>query len=171
MFEEGAFTAYAPIELGPEYGDDETVSRVYRRYLARVDREDLLAKLSRSPGPKFVGTAACFPCHAEAARVWKASEHAHALRTLISDGHGRDPDCVGCHVVALNLETGFQSVKKTPQLANVSCESCHGAGARHVATKGKVKLGKVGAKSCAPCHVPEHSPGFDFAEHWKRIAH
>lgn len=171
LYENGEFKAYSPVELGPEYGDDDTVSRVYRRYLAKVDQEDLLGKLPREPGPKFAGSAVCFPCHTEAAQVWKASEHAHALRTLISDDHGRDPDCVGCHVVGLDFKTGFQSVKKTPQLANVGCESCHGAGARHVSTKGKVKLGRVGSSSCSPCHVPEHSPGFTFADYWKQIAH
>lgn len=171
LFVEGEFKAYAPIELGPEYSDDASVSRVYRRYLAGVESENLLGKLPRTPAPKYAGTASCTPCHAEAAKVWKASAHAVALRTLIKDGHGRDPDCVGCHVVALDRTTGFQSVKKTPQLANVGCESCHGPGARHVSTKGVVKMGKAGASSCASCHVPEHSPGFTFAEYWQRIKH
>lgn len=171
LFEDGKPAAYSPVELGPDFADDPTVSRVYRRYLAQVEREDLLGKLPRKSAPKYAGTAACTSCHLEAAKVWKNSAHAKALRTLIADGHGRDPDCVSCHVVALDKTTGFQSVKKTPQLANVGCESCHGPGASHVASKGKVRMGRVGEKSCAPCHVPEHSPGFGFAEYWRKIAH
>lgn len=171
LFEDGKPASYSPVELGPDFSDDPTVSRVYRRYLAQVEREDLLGKLPRKSAPKYAGTAACTSCHLEAAKVWKNSAHARALRTLIVDGHGRDPDCVSCHVVALDKTTGFQSVAKTPQLANVGCESCHGPGASHVVSKGKVKLGRVGERSCAPCHIPEHSPGFGFAEYWRKIAH
>lgn len=171
LVKEGRFVAYAPIELGPEYADDPTVSRLYQRYLGRVEREGLLDLLPRSPAPKYAGTAACFACHSDAANAWKESAHAHALRTLIKDGHGRDPDCVGCHVVGLGKTTGFKTVKATPQLANVGCESCHGPGAAHVAGRGKVKLGKAGAKSCAPCHTLDNSPGFEFEPYWKKIAH
>lgn len=171
LFEDGKFRAYAAVELGPEFGDDETVTRVYRRYLAQVESEDLLGRLPREAAPKYAGTASCTPCHAVAAKIWSDSAHAKALQTLISEGHGRDPDCVSCHVVGLDKSTGFRSVKETPQLADVGCESCHGPGAAHVESNGKTKLGKVGERSCAPCHVPEHSPGFSFAEYWNKIAH
>jgi hypothetical protein len=169
-FEDGQFKEYAPIELSPEFQDDPAVSRTFRRYLARVDQENLLDSLPRSPGPAFAGNAKCGSCHAGAMKSWLASRHSKALRTLIDEGHGRDPDCVGCHVVGLAKTTGFRSVAKTPQLSNVGCESCHGPGAAHAA-KPKVKMGKVGAKSCASCHVPDHSPGFEFEAYWAKIKH
>jgi hypothetical protein len=170
-FAEGEFKAYSAIELGPEYSDDPAVSRVYRRYLRRVEEEKLLEELPRSSAPRFAGTAACLPCHRKAAKALKTSSHSFALRTLIKDGHGRDPDCVGCHVVGLDKTTGFRSVRATPQLANVGCEACHGPGAAHSAAPKKIKLGKVGPASCQPCHKPENSPGFEFGAYWKRIAH
>ena len=171
VFEEEKLKAYTPIELGPEYKDDQTVGRVYKRYLAQVDKENLLDQVPRSAAAKFSGNAACMKCHAKAAQVWSKSQHSHALRTLIVEGHGRDPDCVGCHVVGLTKLTGFRSVATTPQLANVGCESCHGPGAAHSAKPKFVKMGKVGAASCAPCHDPENSPNFDFQMYWKKIKH
>ena len=171
VFEEEKLKAYTPIELGPEYKDDQTVGRVYKRYLAQVDKENLLDQVPRSAAAKFSGNAACMKCHAKAAQVWSKSQHSHALRTLIVEGHGRDPDCVGCHVVGLTKLTGFRSVATTPQLANVGCESCHGPGAAHSAKPKFVKMGKVGAASCAPCHDPENSPNFDFQTYWKKIKH
>ncbi len=170
LFAENEFKGYAAIELSPEFTDDPTVSRTYRRYLDRVDEERLLDKLPRTPGPTFAGNAKCGSCHAAAFRKWKQSAHAGALRTLIDDRHGTDPDCVGCHVVGLAKTTGYRSVAKTPQLANVGCESCHGPGAAHAA-KPKLKMGRVGARACASCHVPDHSPGFEFQSYWRKIAH
>lgn len=170
-FENGELGAYRIVSLGPEYADDPATSRVYRDYLARVNGSDLLEKVARTPAPVFAGSAACIKCHPAEGKVWKASAHAHALRTLIDDGHGRDPECVGCHVVGLKKTTGFKSVEKTPQLANVGCESCHGPGAAHAAKPTGTKMGRVGAASCAPCHIPANSPGFDFGSYWKRIRH
>jgi hypothetical protein len=33
------------------------------------------------------------------------------------------------------------------------------------------KLGKAGESSCMQCHVPAHSPNFDFQTYWKQIEH
>jgi len=159
------------IALTPEFDDDPKVDRVYRNYLKLVDAADLLAKVRRSPSEAFAGSAECIKCHAEAGKVWEESEHAHALTTLETDGHGRDPECVPCHVVGLDKKGGFESSARTPQLSHVGCESCHGPGAAHSAAPATVRLPKVGANSCTPCHKPDHSPGFDFATYWARIKH
>ncbi|HSI73617.1 MAG TPA: multiheme c-type cytochrome, partial [Fimbriimonas sp.] len=99
-----------------------------------------------------------------------SSAHAHALLTLEKEGHPRDPDCVSCHVVGLQFSTGFKSRQKTPQLANIGCESCHGAGAKHAA-KPSLKLRKLTEQACLPCHTTENSPHFDFKTYWKKIRH
>ncbi len=165
------FQGYAAVDLGPQFKDDPAASAVFKTYLGRVDDENLLDKLRRTPGDEFVGSEACGKCHAEALRIWKASQHGSALKTLEDEGHGRDPDCVYCHVVGLDKTSGFRSRTDTPRLADVGCESCHGPGARHSVDPYRDKLGKAGARSCAPCHVPEHSPGFDFHTYWPRIEH
>jgi hypothetical protein len=30
---------------------------------------------------------------------------------------------------------------------------------------------RTGAQACATCHVPEHSPNFDYAKFWAKIRH
>lgn len=166
-----AFTAYKAIDLGPEFPDDNEVQEVYNAYLARVTREDLLAMVPRSESPAFAGNAACMTCHTKEARVWRESDHAHALKTLEDDGHGRDPDCVGCHVVGLRAVPGFKSRQTTPNLTDVGCESCHGPGKLHAMNYSKNKMPKVGKESCMPCHNTEHSPTFDFDAYWEKIKH
>lgn len=162
---------YQVTKLEPKFGDDPTVSRFYATYLRRVDRADLLAKAPRPDDTRYVGSSTCVKCHADAGVVWSKSGHSRAFATLETQGHGKDPDCVECHVVGLPSVYGFQSRAATPDLAAVGCESCHGGGKAHAETPSMAKMGKIGAKSCAPCHVSNHSPSFDFARYWPKVAH
>lgn len=162
---------YRVVELGPEFEDDQRVSGIYRTYQSRVRDEKLLERVPRSKAEKYAGSSACMTCHSHAWDVWKASRHSRALKTLEDDGHDRDPDCTGCHVVGLADTTGFISRKETPDLADVGCESCHGPAADHVRDPYKFRLPMFGEKACMPCHVPEHSPGFDFRTYWEKIKH
>ncbi len=164
------FGNYSVVKLGPDVDDDPTAARAYDRYLTRVSNEKLLERTPRQPGEGYVGSKQCGSCHSEAFDVWKTTAHSHALKTLEDDKHGRDPDCVGCHVVGLEYDTGFQDRLKTPDLADVGCESCHGPGAEH-SQNPSVKMGKAGEKSCLPCHTKENSPNFDFESYWKRVIH
>lgn len=165
------FTKQRVIELGPDYKDDPDASARFKTYLARVDEEGLLDKVTRLASDPFAGSEACRTCHDKAFDVWKASAHSHALSTLEKSAQDRDPDCVGCHVVGLEAKGGFISRKETPQLADVGCESCHGPGRKHSDAPSDAPMKKVGGFSCLQCHVPDHSPGFSFREYWKRIQH
>lgn len=160
-----------PIELGPQFADDEDAAGLYRRYLARVSDEKLLEAMPRRGSPDFAGSEACFSCHAEAAEAWHASAHSQALATLEQTGNDRDPDCVSCHVVGLDTIPGFQDRKTTPHLSDVGCESCHGPGAAHVEAPHKAPMARIGSASCAPCHNAAHSPQFEFDAYWERIKH
>ena len=162
------------VALGPETPEDPAAHGIEAVYLRRVAEEGLMDKLPRVPisdGDHFVGTAACKNCHPEPHRTWIGSAHSHAWATLVHVGHHRDPDCVGCHVVGLEYQGGFQDAARTPQLKNVGCESCHHAAGRHAASPATVRPPNVGAAACAACHVPDHSPGFDFARFWAKIRH
>ncbi|MGV3613714.1 MAG: multiheme c-type cytochrome [Fimbriimonas sp.] len=170
-FDGKEFAGYAPIRLGPGYADDKDASRIYSAYLRRVGRANLLDALPRSPSDPFTGTEACGTCHQKAHDIWKRSKHAGALHTLEHDGHDRDPDCVGCHVVGLDKVGGFTSRAATPHLTDVGCESCHGAGGKHASAPTTFRMPKVTELSCAPCHRPENSPNFNFLTYWKKIAH
>lgn len=167
----GRLGAYSPIKLGPEYADDPATDRIYRTYLRRVEAARLLEKLPRAPSAEFAGAATCGSCHAKAMAVWKKSAHSHALTTLEKLGHGRDPDCVECHVTGLQWQRGFQSRVTTPQFAYVGCESCHGAGKAHALNPAMSPMPKVGSQACASCHLPDQSPNFRFSTYWPRVSH
>lgn len=165
------FVSQVSMELDPGYHDHGKASAIYKTYLNRVSGEKLLEGLPREETAKFAGNKLCGSCHSEADKVWKHSKHAMALKTLEKEGHDRDPDCVECHVVGLASIYGFRSRKETADLTDVGCESCHGPGLAHSLKPKEVPMGKVGEKSCMPCHRPENSPKFNFTEYWKRIRH
>jgi len=160
--------------LTEDFKDDPTIMQVKLSYLARVEAEDLLGMVPRRPtltGDQFAGSRTCMPCHSEDYRIWQRTAHAKAMQTLIDEKHDKDPECVVCHVVGLEFESGFQNMQKTPNLKDVGCESCHGPAKRHVLDPQNNRLGKAGPQSCMGCHVPAHSPGFDFETYWKKIEH
>ena len=167
----GKIKAARIIDLGPQVPDDPATSQLKAQYLERVEGERLLEKLPRRPSEPYAGSLSCSSCHQEAHREWLVSEHSTALRTLEADGHDADPDCVGCHVVGLEDETGFQSRQKTPRLANVGCESCHGPSAAHVSDPERNRTPRDARQSCGSCHNVDHSPGFQYETYWPQIEH
>lgn len=168
---DGKWTGFQLFELGPEYADDTEAREAYRAYLQRVTSENLLAQLPRAKGGAvFVGSEACRTCHAQEYDVWSKSLHAKAYQTLQKTGNDRDPECVSCHVVGLGHESGFVSIGSTPEMAFVGCESCHGAGSKHIQDP-YAAYKSQGEKSCLACHNPSHSPKFSFAEYWAKIKH
>jgi hypothetical protein len=170
----GGVRPLPPVPLGPEWADEPGARALMNRYLARVSDEGLLQNVPRLPDPKgrqFAGTATCRSCHSGAHATWQDSAHARAYQTLVTAGHDKDPDCVGCHVVGLGTQSGFRSLDSTPHLKDVGCESCHGGGAAHAKAPSRSKMPRTGAESCAACHVPEHSPNFDYAKFWAKIRH
>ncbi len=171
LWSNGCFTTQSAHDLGPGFENDPDVSRMFSTYKDRVAAEDLLKFVPREDVENFAGNEKCMTCHADAARVWKDSEHAHALRTLEEEHSDRDPECVSCHVVGLDQVKGFKSRDLTPNLTDVGCESCHSGGEAHAMQPYKHKMPKAGEESCHKCHVPEHSPEFSFEEYWPKIAH
>ncbi|MBK8011324.1 MAG: hypothetical protein IPK13_08230 [Deltaproteobacteria bacterium] len=85
-------------------------------------------------GPvRFVGSAACRPCHEPAYRAWRASRHARAWKTLVGVKQSANLDCLPCHATGFGLEGGPSDAQALRGLSSVGCESCHGAGSAHVA--------------------------------------
>jgi hypothetical protein len=141
-------------------------------------------QLPTANGSAFVGTQRCGECHKQALEVWQASKHHDAWKTLAdAEKEGTRypwpvtayPDCVGCHTVGYRQKSGFIDAKSTPQLEDVGCEQCHGAGKAHSDAPKKVKLGKVGngiaAQACTQCHDFEQTPDFDYKDRWRKIEH
>jgi hypothetical protein len=126
----------------------------------------------------YVGGSVCITCHVVCGRVHAGSGHARSLAALTRRGYDHDPECLACHVTALGESDGFSRLHPVarPDLAAVSCESCHGPGHVHVAAKQGAQHGDGGlvmatAATCVRCHDTENSPQFDFAAYWPRILH
>jgi len=116
----------------------------------------------------FVGSETCQQCHSEQYKLWKNTGHAHAYKTLLDRDRHYDPECLRCHTVGYDYQSGFISAEETPLLKDVGCESCHGPASGHIQDKNaayKVKF------DCRSCHTEEHSPKFDYQKYWDKIAH
>jgi len=156
---------------------NEDITALYATYQDIVKDSKLLEAYRKVPldnGLVFVGSSKCKLCHEEAYEIWKGKQHAHAYATLEGVGSQYDPECVVCHVVGLEYESGFATEKDTGFLKDVGCEVCHGPGSQHVKTYGEAETAEP-KKSCLDCHAPEHSAEYagneqEFLEkirHWK----
>ena len=146
---------YQRVSLTPEFEtpddkvDDNLALKELEKYSKAVRDRGFLSMNPKVPHPlqvinpnaQFAGTANCIGCHKDhgnADVVFAASKHAHAY-TALSDIAKRpslrnfDPECIRCHTVGYDYNTGFVNATKTPGLMNVGCENCHGPGSQHVA--------------------------------------
>lgn len=141
-----------------------------------------------STADAFAGDANCATCHAAAYHVTIASKHHHAFQTLLDKKSEYDPECLKCHTVGYGRYSGFVDARRTPQLANVQCESCHGRGKEHIKTMSAVlksptleqakrlahqpnTLKSVTQSTCISCHDRENSENFNYTTFWPKIAH
>jgi len=156
-------------ELARLVGDDKSTLH---------DDEEGLSEITSSRNPDadtFAGAEACRACHPQAYDVWAASNHARAFDTLARRQAQGNPDCLPCHAAGYGASDGFVSAALTPQLASVTCESCHGRGAHHVRREAgaEVRGTTFGFRTvdCVVCHDAENSPRFERGAYWEKIAH
>ena len=57
----------------------------------------------------------------------------------------------------MGMFPGFLNYGKNNNLINVGCESCHGAGSRHIKYVTET-YGVTDESDCVICHESEHSP-------------
>jgi hypothetical protein len=75
-------------------------------------------------------------------------------------------------VLGATAKGGFVSLEKSPQFANVQCETCHGPRRAHAANPSvHPETATLPKAACAGCHNAQHSPKFDFKTYWPKIAH
>jgi hypothetical protein len=166
---------FESIPLRAELPDDSALVQLHQQYQQLVAQSSLLESYPRIPLAEklaFVGPESCRECHEPQYQQWIATGHAHALAALKKVGSDRDPECVICHVSGLEYEGGFLTEGKTPHLADVGCENCHGPGSEHVLTSGKTVTRRP-RTACTQCHTPEQSGGFagHEEEYMKKILH
>ncbi len=121
-----------------------------------------LFKIS-GPPPQYAGSQACVECHRPILDNVTHTRHFGAFTNalFVAQAGQTDASCLTCHTVGSGLPTGFVSKSKTPQLANVQCENCHGPAAVHAAnpedpvSRPRVELA---ATVCGGCHNAEFVP-------------
>lgn len=142
---------------------------------------------------QYIGSSRCRACHLPETKSWEqtkmagvfellkpgvAAEAKKARKLDPNKDYTHDAQCLGCHTTGYGKPGGFESIEKTPGLAGVQCEACHGPGGNY--TKANlmsfsnkefkraevVKAGLVlpDANTCQACHNPKspfYAP-FDF---------
>ncbi len=181
---------YRPVPMKPGYPVDPEIRE------ERVAFNDRLRELSREVErdvppvddgkATYVGTNQCASCHQEAHDFWEGTRHADALATLQERNKAFDQDCIGCHVVGyddpggsvlgkLRYEEEIDGETIDKDLRDVGCENCHGPGSKHraqpVGSDGEPQYIDSGAGEsvCTECHVPEHSPRFEYDRYVEQI--
>ena len=154
--EKGLEMKYQLVPMGEEYNTPEKpeaaemqkILPLLEKYAQEVKKDNFLEKTKKLQHPNqvkfpqanlaYVGAEACTKCHAAEHKVWSATKHAHAYEALEKLAkrpslRQYDPECIKCHVVGYDYDTGFQNEKITPNLVHNGCENCHGPGSAHVA--------------------------------------
>lgn len=162
------------IVLNDQVASSPEVQALLAQYKAKVKEEKLAEKFPKvrwPGGATYAGSEACATCHQAEYATWKNSKHSQALQSLSSGGNAHDPECLQCHSAAFDFQGGFVSQEKTPTLANVSCESCHGPRSLHIAAPRENKGPSASRNTCLQCHDADNSPSFDFDTYWPKIQH
>ncbi len=84
----------------------------------------------------FVGSDACKKCHFVEYNTWSNTKHAHAFEDLKNKAKNPskrhlDGECIVCHSVGFEYQSGYDGSENTKHLINVGCENCHGPGSLH----------------------------------------
>jgi len=119
---------------------------------------------------EYHGSNACGGCHETELRSWGLTHHSVAYWTLFEREEAGKAECVKCHVTGLGEPGGFVLGEHQSPLAEVSCESCHGAGGPHVAGASR-KSAKAARDSCVGCHDADHSVRFSVERALPHVDH
>jgi hypothetical protein len=131
---------------------------------------------------EYLGAKKCKACHMKQYKSWEKTTMAKSFENLKpgvkadeKKKAGLDPDkdytgdadCLRCHTTGYG-KGGFISMEKTPKLANVQCEGCHGPGGDFRALMKKDKKFKLSDaraaglilpneenNNCMDCHGPD----------------
>jgi len=147
---------YQLVSMGEEYNTPEKpeaeamqkILPLLEKYASDVKRSNHLEEVKKLQHPNqvkfpqanltYTGSETCAKCHAAEHKKWSETKHSHAYEALEKLAkrpslRQYDPECIKCHVVGYEYETGFKNEKVTPNLMHNGCENCHGPGSAHVA--------------------------------------
>lgn len=172
---DGLKFSFSSVPVTEDLPQEKSLVELYKVYQQLVKSENLLDKQPRfglPNGLEYVGSKSCGLCHRYEYKKWSGNPHGRAYATLEKVGSQYDPECVICHVVGLEYQSGFVSQEQTSYLRNVGCESCHGPGSEHIKTFGEART--AGPMSdCTDCHTPDYSGEYGANEqlYFEKIAH
>lgn len=150
-------------------------TRDFRPVKDDVDGLSSISARRSKTANRYVGPATCKECHPASYDTWLHSKHAHAFATLEEKGHQYNPRCLKCHTVGYMASDGYINQRLTPDLLNVSCESCHGRGHYHNKAMAQetppAKPVLMKLTKCLTCHDEDNSPEFEEEKYWEEIAH
>lgn len=99
--------------------------------------------VTSSNAAEYIGAKKCKACHIKEFKAWEQTTMAKSFENLKpgvkaeekkkakldpAKDYTKDAGCLKCHTTGYGKPGGFKSEADTPDLANVQCESCHGAG-------------------------------------------
>ena len=167
---------FEPIPIEEDFPQDPKIIEFFNNYQTSLKIENLidspyLPRQALDDDNTFTGSLACADCHADVYLIWNNFGHAHAMETLINENRQYDPECVKCHTIAMEYEIGYRSMEKTPHLADVGCEMCHGPGLKHRINT--YTMYQEQFFTCEKCHTHENSPNFEGQreEYFQKIRH
>ena len=164
---------------------------LYKDYQRLVKDAGIIEKQPRFilPGNlEYVGSKYCKLCHDYEYEKWMTSKqvfipglskqaspdsrHADAFAALEKVGSEYDPECVVCHAVGMQYQTGYISPAKTPELKDVGCENCHGPGSEHLRSLGAIETSGP-MSTCSDCHTAEQSAEYaaNQKQYFEKIIH
>jgi hypothetical protein len=131
------------------------------------------------PAQRYRGPETCRRCHEKIFQFWRGTAHAGSFATLAAAKAEKEPSCLRCHTTGFGEFTGFVDGAGTPELATVSCESCHGPGGDHAGSASPAQVPTAGAGDCSTCevsrvcrlcHTTARSPGFTLAPALRQVS-
>lgn len=113
------------------------------------------------PAPQYAGSLICRECHPATHQTFLNTAHPKAFSNpeFTASGGSTNASCLVCHTVGAGLPTGFVNATRTPRLAGVQCESCHGPAAKHAASPDDFTTRprrEVAGTLCGGCHNATH---------------
>ncbi|HWX22577.1 MAG TPA: multiheme c-type cytochrome [Candidatus Binatia bacterium] len=134
------------------------------------------------PSPQYAGASTCIECHQPIHDQEILTPHAAAFSdpAFVARGGQTNASCLPCHTLGYGLPTGFTTIVRTPQLAGVQCENCHGPAANHAANPDDpiaVPRVELAATVCGGCHNSQFVPAQaatlhpPFYEEWNTSPH
>jgi hypothetical protein len=168
--------SFLAVPVTEDLTQEKSLIELYEVYQQLVKEENLLERQPRFVLPndlEYTGSKSCKLCHEYEYEKWSSKAHAHAYATLEKVGSQYDPECIICHVVGFEYDSGFVSEQQSSgNLKNVGCENCHGPGSEHIKTLGQAVTAEP-KSDCTDCHTPERSAEYAENEqlYFQKIVH